>query len=478
MDTINASGSKSLSIVTDKTGTWQAVTQAWNGTAFVTAIDTCVVNAVPPPPPPPPTFTVALNTTPGGCLVWLDSLTNITTDASGYGVFNNVTSGNHTFTCTKTDYIGQARSENITSNRTLVFTLTQGKPGPCTPGALQCFGVDLYECNAAGTAWTLKTANSPTCQPEGEIPDFWTDPVGWVISTITAAWEAMLGFVSGQFNLFLKNIKNFQDNFVTQLVDFITDPVVHITAWTAGLIPTLSDWWDGIVDGIRSWYDTNIKPTVDAIGTKVDGVKSWINTQATSLTKWWDDVSKNITKWIDDAVKNANQWIKDFPTTIGDWWKTASKDVMDAIGSVWDDISGWIGEQWDNLGDWWDDQVTILQRGWDKVTSDIGTWFNDQIGILQRGWDETFAKIPDLIATTVSDIQKWTNETIVSMVGAMFEWAKGMVPDIKNASDSLGNLDASIATKSELPQSLKDALDQMRIIDDEITEIVKVKLSP
>ena len=286
-------------------------------------------------------------------------------------------------------------------NYTTFFVITDTTPQPviCTPGALKCQGVDLYVCNQAGTAWTLKQANSPTCQAEGNIPSFWDDPPGWILGVITAAWESMLGFVSGQFNIFLANVKNFQENFSEQLAEFILDPIGHVRDWVEDIIPTLGDWWDGIVDGIGEWYDTNIGPTFDAMGEKIDDLRDWIGSGYDSLADWWSDVRVDVGNWIDDAVSG---------------------------------FSSWIDSGFDSIGDWWDDQAEILQRG----------------------WDTTFAQVPDLIGGAVDGIKTWAEEFVSSfaeaITGSFFE---GLTKGVEEAGHS--PLDTEKKTDNEMLKGLQ-----------------------
>jgi hypothetical protein len=310
----------------------------------------------------------------------------------------------------------------------------------CTPGALKCVGADLYVCNSAGTAWTLKQANAPSCKGGGQIPDFWTDPVGWVIGTITAAWESMLGFVSGQFNIFLANVKNFNENFSTQLADFMLDPAEHVKKWVEGLIPSLEDWIGDITVGIQDWWSSMSSTVQTWISNAVAAANDFIKDFPGIIGDWWATVADDVGDWIDDAVSGINQWIKDFPAALGRWWDETSSGIWDALNNVWEDVSGWIGEQWNNLGDWWDDQIEILQRGWDNVVDDLGTWWDDQIEILQRGWDNTFAEIPGLIDGAVSGIKDYIADFVPELVSGMFEWAKPIIKPIQDAVGWLGQI--------------------------------------
>jgi hypothetical protein len=339
----------------------------------------------------------------------------------------------------------------------------------CTPGALKCQGADLYVCNPTGTAWTLKQANAPSCKGGGQIPDFWTDPVGWVIGTITAAWESMLGFVSGQFNIFLANVKNFNENFSTQLADFMLDPAEHVKKWVEGLIPSLEDWIGDITIGIQDWWSSMSSTVQTWISNAVAAANDFIKDFPGIIGDWWATVADDVGDWIDDAVSGINQWIKDFPGVIEKWWDETSSGIWDAINNAWADFSGWIGETWDNIGAWWDDQVEIIQRSWDNVVDGLGTWWDDQIEILQRGWDNTFAEIPGLIDGAVSGIKDYIADFVPELVSGMFEWAKPIIKPIQDAVAFLGNISNLVMgtypkdeTITEIQKKQKDAKQRLQ----------------
>lgn len=272
-------------------------------------------------------------------------------------------------------------------------------PVICTPGALKCIGADLYVCNTAGTEWTLKTANSPTCAGGGSTPDFWTDPVGWVIGTITKAWESMLGFVTGQFNIFLANLKSFQNNFGTQLAAFIADPLKSLRSWLDGIYAGLSAIAGEVTKGISSWWTTTSASVMKWINDSTSGVQTWFNDQATILKRGWDTTFATIPGLITNATKG---------------------------------FSAWIDSGFKNISEWWDDQA----------------------GILQRGWDDTFAKVPDLIGGAVDGVKTWVEGFVSSFVeattGSFFE---GLTKGVKESGHS--PLDVEKETKNDILKGLQ-----------------------
>jgi len=349
-------------------------------------------------------------------------------------------------------------------------------PGPppviCTPGALKCIGADLYVCNATGTAWTLKQKNSPTCTTGGQVPDFWTDPIGWVVGTITKAWEAMLGFVSGQFNIFLNNLKTWQNNFASGLAVFIQDPLKSLRGWLDGIYAGLSAIAGEVTKGISSWWDSTSKTVSDWISSATSAVTTWVNDQVTILKRGWDSTFATIPTLINNAIKGLSAWIDSSFQNIGRWWDSTSKGVWDAINGAWRDFSGWIGRQWDNLGAWWNDTVKTLQRGWDNIVSGVRSWVDDQIGILQRGWDSTFATIPDLINNTVIGIKAYIFDVVPGIVESVIMGLIEGIPGLQTVIDFIGSLYDIVTGRYPESPSLTEAKAKNKTTMDNVKGLV------
>lgn len=406
------------------------------------------------------------------------SINNGTVSTSGSKVYNPTST---------TTYTLRAYSEAGGESRSLTVIVSGAAPPPspppptpppsppsviCTPGALKCIGRDLYVCNTSGTAWTLKQANSPTCAAEGSTPDFWTDPVGWVIGTITKAWEAMLGFVSGQFNIFLNNLKTWQNNFAAQLAVFIQDPLKSLRSWLDGIYAGISAIAGEVTKGISSWW-TSMSSTVSKwISDASSSVTRWVNDQLGILQRGWDSTFATIPGIINNAIKGLSAWIDSGFKNIGDWWDSASAGLWDAVNNAWRDFSGWIGQQWDNLGSWWNDQVKILQRGWDNVTTGIRNWFDDQIGILQRGWDSTFATIPDLINTTVIGLKAYIFDVVPGIVEGVIMGLLESIPGLRTVIDFIGGLYDMLRGEYPKHQNIEDAEKSLQDKHKEIKDIL------
>ena len=310
----------------------------------------------------------------------------------------------------------------------------------CTPGERKCQGSALYECNSEGTGWTLLDANSPICAGQGSCPDFWNDPVGAVLCWILTAFEAMLGLVTGGFYTLLSNVKNFLDNFSTDIVSFFGDikgwvedaiggVIATISDVTTAISTAISDWWSDTLETLQRGWDNIVSDLQNAWDDIVSGIYDWFDTQINILQTGWDNVVSGLENWWNDVVETLQLGWDNVISGLQTW----IDDVIVTLQAGWDNVVT-------GLETWFNEQITILQRGWDNVVDGIHTWINEQIVILERGWDNTITGIEDFISTQISNIQDWVTDFVPELVSSMFDWAKPIVDPILDAAGWLGEL--------------------------------------
>lgn len=407
------------------------------------------------------------------------SINNTTVPTSGSRVFYPTSTTTYTLRA-YTEAGGETRSLTVIVKSQVPTPPPPAPPPPpspppviCAPGALKCIGADLYVCNSTGTAWTLKQSNSPTCKAAGQTPDFWTDPIGWVIGTITKAWESMLGFVSGQFNIFLNNLKTWQNNFAAQLAVFIQDPLKALRGWLDGIYAGISAITSEVTKSIGSWWTSTSATVSNWISDAVNGATKWVSDQLGILKRGWDSTFATIPSLISNAIKGVSAWIDSGFRNIGEWWTSTSRDLWDAINNAWNDFSGWIGQQWDNLGAWWNDTLKTLQRGWDSIVDGIRSWVDDQVGILQRGWDSTFATIPNLINEATLGMKDFIFDTVPGIVEGVIMGLIESIPGLRTVIDFIGALFDMLTGRYPEPPQLTETKEKNRVTMNEVKGLVE-----
>jgi len=343
----------------------------------------------------------------------------------------------------------------------------------CTPGELKCIGADLYVCNATGTSWTLKQKNSPTCTTSGQVPDFWTDPVGWVIAVITQAWEAMLGFVSGQFNIFLANVKNFTINYMTQLVAFIRDPVTTLRSWLDTAYATISAITGQITKGISDWWTTAQTTVKGWVDTAVKSANDFIKNFPSLLSDWWKSTSSSVGAWIDSAVKSANDWIKNFPATISSWWSSTVSSVQGWIAGAVTSLQSWTNGLIAGVKDALASASTAITNAWSSAVDGLSSWFSSAINDINDFLGGIWDTIGDLIDNAVAGVKDYIGDFVPNLVSGMFEWAKPLVDPLMKAADWLGSIGELITGKKPEDEKIQETRDSVKQHQDAVRELIK-----
>lgn len=467
--TVSPSGKQTYYPLVTTTYTLSAYSEGGGTTRSLTVI---VQDAsVPPLPPSPNYYTLYLTTIPGGCYVEISGVGGFTSNSAGSLVVSGIAEGPHTITVSKVNYQTYSDAYSFTVNRTITITL-KAAPIICTPGSYKCIGVDLYVCNTAGTSWLLHTSNSPICKPSGGIPDFWTNPTGWVVAVITQTWESMLGFVTGQFNLFLINLRDWQNNFATQLTLFIQDPLTKLRGWLDGVYATVSTLMTTIYNSISSWWASTSQMVITWIIDTENRIVVWTQNTVNSAYNAALSTIYDVFDWSVNAVNGINSWIDTTFASIGAWWSSISLGVIVWILDTEKRIQDWIGTQWNNLGGWWSSFSQTIITWILDTEKRVQNWSLDQIGILQRGWDTTFGQIPELINTFIIDIQDWVTDFVPTVVDGMFEWASGLVDPLLKAFDWLGKLGEFFTGTAPEPPALTTAKQTNKEHMDEVKRLL------
>jgi len=276
--------------------------------------------------------------------------------------------------------------------------------------------------------------------PPEELPDFWTDPIGWVSGVISGGLSALVNWMGSLFHNWADSIRVLFDSFTKEVTQFFRDPVGKIKEWvestytwisdiTGTITTTIGDWWDSTKKGIWEWM-TNTVATVAV----------WIDQQFKNIGEWWNNTATSVRAWINNAVKYANDWINNWSTTITNWWN----NTRTTIGEWWSDsikaVGDWIDNTTRNIGEWWNNT-------WTSITETIQGWIVDATSFVTEKFlsftkwlEELAGTIADYIGEQIKNVQEWVNDVVPGMVEGMFEWAKPVIDPIINVANWLGQL--------------------------------------
>lgn len=420
------------------------------------------------------TYTFYVTTDPGGCTISISGVGTFTSLSAGNRLSIGVAAGTRTVTVSKTGYQSISESRVFNRNWTVTYVLTP-MPVICVPGAQKCTGVDLYECNANGTAWALKQANSPTCQAQGQTPDFWTDPVGWVIAVIAGAWASITGFVQSAFKILQRNVNNFMARYSTALVAFIKDPVGKITSWIGGTFAKISDVVSTVGSSISSWWSSTSSTVKGWINNAVAGINTWISDFSKNITAWWNSTMGKAWSALQTVVSGIQGFINVSQKTLTDWWTSASASVKNFFDSTWS-----------SLTEFWNGVASHFTSWWADVRKSIGAWWSSTVKALGDAFNTFYKDVSDFISgipgeiqgfinTAVKSMQTWTVQTINDMVGAMFDWAKPIVKPIQDAVGFLGSLVGVVTGSYPKNENVKELQDKQQRLKQEIRDYYELR---
>jgi hypothetical protein len=226
-------------------------------------------------------------------------------------------------------------------------------PEVLIPGHKFCMDGHLYEVTEDGTGYFLIESDAAICQPVGECPDFWVDPVGAVVCWILAAFEAAIGLVAGGFYVLLLNVSSFLTNFAAIISDFFSDLVGNIQAAMAPIIL---------------------------------GITSWLDTAFNNIGEWWDSIVLGIGEWWNSTTEEVGNWWTSLTGDLGEWWTSFWEDpigvIQSYVGSVIDFTEAVLLEIWEGIQGWVVDLITDLiasfNAGFDQGIEDQKNLRNEE----------------------------------------------------------------------------------------------------
>ena len=175
----------------------------------------------------------------------------------------------------------------------------------------------------------------------GPCPDFWEDPVGWTVCTITNGFSEFASWFGGAFWTVIGGMTDWMNTFGSNVAAFIRDPIPKIEQWGTGVFAKIGEITDQISTGIGDWWTTT---TAD-------------------IGEWWNDRTQDVAEWYESVSGE-----------IGDWW----------TGS-WEDISGAISEATEGFLSWGEDLLTDI---WEGIQDWVVDLIVGLIGSFNSGFDQ------------------------------------------------------------------------------------------
>ena len=276
--------------------------------------------------------------------------------------------------------------------------------------------------------------------PPGDCPDFWEDPLGWTVCTITNGFSTFADWFGGVFWGFIKAITDWMNTFGANLAVFIRDPVTKIKDWMDGTWITIQDLGNQISTGISDWWQQGLIDVGIMITNAVSGVQNWIDESHANINAWWESVKTDWGTFWKDRIKGVEDWVNEFSTNVTNWYNSNIQPTIDAINTASDNARNWILGFPTLLSDWWEDRIIDIGIWIADAQSGLSGFLDGFTGTIGDWWTDRVIDIGIWLDDRNAEIQKWVNEGLPGWIEIMFEWAKPVISPILGIATILSKL--------------------------------------
>lgn len=309
--------------------------------------------------------------------------------------------------------------------------------------------------------------------PPGPCPDFWEDPIGWTLCTITNGFSIFAEWFGSSFWGFIISVTDWLNTFGSSLGAFIRDPATKIQDWMQGTWTTITEVTNSISTGIANWWTQEIINVGIMISNATEGFSDWIDDRFTGINDWWADAQTVWGTFWDERIKGVEDWINEFSTNVSNWYNSNIQPTIDAISSGIDDAADWIKDFPTLLSTWWNDRIIEVGVWIADGTAAANDWITGFPTLIGNWWNDRVIEIGVWLTDRNNEIKKWVDDGLPGWVEVMFEWAKPLVSPIIAVAEVLGKLlDITEETIERTPEE-QAHLDNSEAINERIREIVE-----
>jgi hypothetical protein len=313
---------------------------------------------------------------------------------------------------------------------------------------------------------------SPPPPPPDECPDFWEDPIGWTLCTITNGFSVFIEWFGTSFWTFIAYIQQWAAGFTLEFWQFLQDPISKIQTWMSGVFVAVGELTNQISTGISTWWKQGIIDVGIMITDATIGFQSWIDERFTGINDWWTDAQTVWGTFWTDAITGLQLWVADFTINVNNWYTANLQPIIDTINSGLTNAAAWIAGFPALIGQWWQDRVievgvwitdaTTLANEWITGFPDlIGTWWNDRV-----------IEIGVWLADRTNEFNLWVETVLPGIVEEMLklpEWLTAPFQAIGAFAQAIIDMLAGTYAKD---QNITDAETNVQSHRDRIKEII------
>lgn len=313
---------------------------------------------------------------------------------------------------------------------------------------------------------------SPPPPPPDECPDFWEDPIGWILCTITNGFSVFVEWFGTAFWTFIAYIQQWAAGFTLEFWQFLQDPVSKIQTWMSGVFVAVGELTNQIATGINEWWQQGIIDVGIMITDATQNFSSWIDESFTDINAWWEDIKTIWGTVLTDAITGLQKWAADFTINVNNWYNSNLKPTIDAINSGLSDAATWIAGFPTLIGQWWQDRVIEVGVWIVEATAAANDWIAGFPDLIAAWWNDRVLEMGLWLAERDTEFNLWVKNTLPGIVGNMFEWAKPVIQPIIDAVGILSKFLGFAEGTYPKDQNITDAETNVKSHRDRIKEII------
>lgn len=312
----------------------------------------------------------------------------------------------------------------------------------------------------------------PEPPPPGECPDFWEDPIGWVLCTLTNGFSVFVEWFGTSFWTFIDSLQQWAAGFTLEFWQFLQDPVSKIQTWMNGVFVAIQDLSSQISSSISTWWNQTVIDVGVMITNATTGFQSWIDERFTGINEWWADAQTVWGTFWNERIKGVEDFINDFSTKVNNWYNTKIQPTIDAIQSRLNDFGDYIKGIPDLLSRWWNDRVIEVGVWITEATTAANDWITGFPDLIGNWWNDRVIEIGIWLADRDNEFNLWVKNILPGIVGNMFEWAKPVIQPIMDAVGFLGQIVGIVTGTAPESESVKSVKENYKTQTDRVNEIL------
>ncbi len=350
------------------------------------------------------------------------------------------TGGKNVSPTVTTSYVMNASNDDGSVSKTVKITVIQPEPPEPEPPE--------------------PTPPIPEPPEPGECPDFWKDPIGWTLCTLTSGFSVFIEWFGTSFQTFINSIQTWAAGFTIEFWYFLQNPVESIRNWMNDVFVSIGELTNQIATGISDWWKQGIIDVGVMITNATNSFNIWIDDNFSGINAWWENIKTVWGTFWTDAITGLQLWAAEFTINVNNWYTANIQPIIDTINIATINAGAWIAGFPTFIAQWWNDRMIDIGVWLVEATTNFNNFLGDFTGTIGDWWNDRVIDIGVWLADRTNEFNLWVETGLPGIVGNMFEWAKPAIQPIMDAVGFLGQIVGIVTgTATEDPKIAKHKTD-------------------